>query len=382
MYLVLAQLLILFHFARSATIPQYRRDALPSPGTARFDARHVYGRKDIERRGTIETGEAAPWDSLWYQCTVGVGDQSFTLQFDSGSADLWIPAPQIESEIGSQHTFYEPSSSATLTGASWYQGYGEVNTASGVVYTDTVTFGSITLQNQPVEVATSTTFDDIGYDGILGISLGQNGISPSGTFPTFLNSVYDLLEEPVFTAKLTRPSETMGFYTFGYIDVDTLGGQTVLSTSVFPTEPGYWAFPSTVANIGGNLISIPDNVAIADTGTTLIKINELVLNEIYSLLGGGCDTTGLGNTPCIFPQNADIPSITLYVGEYGVTLDPEDLIFSPAGGEYQDYYVGSVQPSTEGFDVFGDYFLRNIYAIFNFTNGNQQFAFVPRVPGT
>jgi Eukaryotic aspartyl protease len=72
----------------------------------------------------------------------------------------------------------------------------------------------------------------------------------------------------------------------------------------------------------------------------------------------------------------------LYVGEYGVTLDPEDLIFSPAGGEYQDYYVGSVQPSTEGFDVFGDYFLRNIYAIFNFTNGNQQFAFVPRVPGT
>src|SRR5271168_5272494 len=93
MYLVLAQLFALFHFASSVSIPQNRRDGLKSSGTARFEARHVHGHKDIERRGYgIETSEPANYitDGGWYQCIVGVGDQSFTLQFDSGSSDLWI----------------------------------------------------------------------------------------------------------------------------------------------------------------------------------------------------------------------------------------------------------------------------------------------------
>jgi len=380
MYVVLAQLFALFHFASSVSIPQNRRDRLPSLGRARFDARHVHGHKDIERRGTVETAETAYLEgSNWYQCTVGVGDQSFTLQFDSGSVVLWIDGPETEPEIGDQHTFYEPSSSASqVNGLTWSQAY-DIGSASGVVYTDTVTFGDITLHNYPVAVATTTDFVDPGLDGILGVSLGVNGVSPDG-IPTFLNSVYGLLEEPVFTAKLTRPGENAGFYTFGYID-DTLGGQTIQWAPVVPTnDQGYWAFPSTIANIGGNIVYPPaDNIAFADTGTTLIFLNEAVLNEIYRLLEGTCDTTGLGDTPCIFPKNAQVPSITLYVQDHGVTLNPEDLVWK----EYsEDYYVGSVQPRTGSYDVFGDYFLRNVYAVFDFTNGSPQFGFVPRAPET
>jgi len=253
-----------------------------------------------------------------------------------------------------------------------------------VVYTDTVTLGSIAIENQPVEVETSeaSTFEIPGFDGIIGLALGSNGISQPNV-PTFLESIYGLqvLESQVYTAKLTRPNETVGFYTFGYIDEPTLGGQTPLYTPLVPTGPGFWAFPSTTANIGGNEISIPDNVAIADTGTTLILLSsDTVVNEIYSLLGGGCLNTTGGNPTCIYPQNADIPSITLYIGEYPVTLDPQDFAIAPAGEGYEGYNVGAVQPSTSGFDIFGDAFLINIYAIFDF--GNEQFGFVPRAPGT
>jgi hypothetical protein len=382
MYLVLAQLFALFHFASSVSIPQNRRDVLKSSGTARFEARHVRGHNDIERRGTIETVEPAVSDSNGdlYSCTVGVGDQSFTLQFDSGSTDFWISG-----------ALYQPNAdSAKSTDATWSATYGE-GQAQGVVYTDTVTFGSITLPNQPVEVAReeASMFSSPGFDGILGLGLGPNHVSQANV-PTFRESVYDLLELPLFTAKLTRPNENVGFYTFGYIDASTLGGRTPQYTPVKTTGDSaiyWWSFPSANSEIGGQSVpGLPaDNIAIADTGTSLIYVNDDLVNAIYTALRGGCETTGLGDTPCIFPQNADIPSITLYIGEYPVTLDSQDIIVGPAGEGYEDYYVGSVQPRTyinSPVDVFGDRFLRNIYAIFDFTNGDEKFGFVTRAKDT
>ena len=194
---------------------------------------------------------------------------------------------------------YHPSDSAKFTDVTWSETYGD-GQASGVVYYDTVTFGSITLQNQAVEVATeeaSTFSTDPGFDGILGLSLGPNHISQPNV-PTFLESVYDLLESPLFTAKLTRPNENVGFYTFGYIDAGTLGGRTPQYTPVYTTGYSsiYWSFPSTIAKIGGQSVPVPaDNIAIADTGTTLIYVNDVLLNEIYTALRGTCSTTGLGD---------------------------------------------------------------------------------------
>lgn len=169
------------------------------------------------------------------------------------------------------------------------------------------------------------------------------------------------------------------------IDTDTLGGQIPQYTPVYTSgnSSAYWSFRSTAAMIGAQSVpGIPaDNIAIADTGTTPILVNDVLLDEIYIALGGTCSTTGLDGNPCIFPQNSEIPSITLYVGEYSVTLNTEDLIFE----DYGDYYIGSVQSRTQAnsqVDVFGDCFLRNIYAIFDFTSGNEQFGFVTRAPET
>ena len=383
MHLVLARLLALFDLANSFTIPEVRRDDLLSLGSARFNLIDVRSEKYIDRRGNVESEQSAYSTRGWYKCIVGVGNQSFTLQFDSGSADLWIPEPQTESENPQASMFYEPNSSARpLTGATWSQLYDGGYEASGVVYTDTVTFGSLILQNQLVEVATKTTMID-PVDGIIGLSLGTNGISPPG-LPTFLDNIYGVLQEPVFTAKLTRPTENVGFYTLGFIDADTVGGRLIQWTPVVPTEVGSWAFSSTTANIGGTVISLPaSNIAVADTGTSLIRINDLVINELYRVLNGSCNTD-LTDTPCIFPENAEIPSITLYVGDYGVTLSPQDIVWGTAQG-YPGYLIGSVQPRVElasNVDTFGDVWLNNVYAIFDFTSGNQQFGVVARAPGT
>lgn len=381
MYYLLVHLLALSPLAASLSIPHIPRDASPSPGTARFDAIHARGHKGLRPRGSDETSELAYAMNGWYECSVGIGDQVFTLQFDSGSADLWVNGPTTESEIGSDHTFYIPGPSATLLpDVTWSETYGGGYGASGVVYYDTVTFGNIYLENQPVEVANISTMVS-PVDGILAVSLGSNTITPPG-YPTFLESVYDYLAQPVFTAKLTRPEEDVGFYTFGYIDSDTVGEQTIQWTPVLSTDAGYWAFASTIADIGGNVLSLPGNVAIADTGTTLIRINDYVVGEIYGLLGGTCETS-MSDTPCIYPENATVPSITLYVGNYGVTLGPDDLNFGPVDA-YPGYIVGSVQPRFEvaDVDIFGDVWLNNVYAIFDFTAGNPQFGFVPRAPGT
>lgn len=103
-----------------------------------------------------------------------------------------------------------------MTDLIWFETYG-IGQAGGVVYHDIVTLGSIELQNSPVEIATeeaSQFSTDPGFYGIIGLGLGPNHISQPN-IPTFLESIYDLLESPVYTAKLIRPNENVGFYTFG-----------------------------------------------------------------------------------------------------------------------------------------------------------------------
>lgn len=79
-----------------------------------------------------------------YLATVGIGTpaQNLALDFDTGSADLWVWSTELSSstrsQYGSSHTIFDPSKSSTFkktSGSTWQIQYGDGSTASGDVGT-------------------------------------------------------------------------------------------------------------------------------------------------------------------------------------------------------------------------------------------------------
>lgn len=78
------------------------------------------------------------------------------LDFDTGSADLWVFSSELSSSESAGHTVYDPSQSGTaqkLQGYTWNITYGDGSSSSGNVYTDTVTVGGVSVTGQAVELA-------------------------------------------------------------------------------------------------------------------------------------------------------------------------------------------------------------------------------------
>lgn len=111
-----------------------------------------------------------------YLAPVTIGGQTLNLDFDTGSADLWVFSSELSTSELSGHSYYNPSDSTTATqleGYTWDISYGDGSGASGVVYTDTVEIGGVTATSVAVEAATSISSefsDDTDNDGLVGLA--------------------------------------------------------------------------------------------------------------------------------------------------------------------------------------------------------------------
>ena len=343
-------------------------------------------RRDVTLGNVSATFELPP--SYSSPLTVGEGESAttFNLIFDTGSADLWILSTALSAVAftgnTTPHNLYNPASSTSavlLPGDTFNISYADNSGASGPVYSDTVNLGGIVIKNQAIGAATIATSTLIAgeQDGLLGLSLQRNTIFPDRV-PTFIQNFlnYPNLTERLFTCSLTRPKEIEpAFFTFGYIDQQLVGSQQIQYTNV-NTEFGNWEVLSEFVVINGQRIERPGNTAILDTGTSNIFVSDDILPAIYAPLGGyySIDIQGW-----VFPANVvSLPTIVLPVGNFSVTLAPEDMVYEVSG----DLVYGPVQSRGDSrVDIFGDVWLWNVYAIYDIESVvNARFGFVPRNP--
>ncbi|KAJ7160975.1 acid protease [Mycena filopes] len=314
-------------------------------------------------------------DGLEYTGTVSIGTpgQKFVIDFDTGSADLWVPSSSCTSSTCSSKSKFKAASSSTATKKSgtFKIAYGDGSTVSGPVYTDKVSVAGVEATGQTFSPVTtlSSSFADDPTDGILGLA-----------FPAISN----LNENPFFNTAVAQGSVTasqFGFFLANNGSELFLGGS---NSKLFTGKPefhdvdgtsGFWQIGSATAKVGSST-AVSDIDTIIDSGTTLAYGPPAMVKTLYDKVPGSAlfdEQNGYYSFPCATP-----PEIAFSWGgaDWAISADSINLGTTEDGS---DQCVGALagQDIGLGSNVFllGDVFMSSVYTVFDFEDqGSVGFA--------
>lgn len=281
-------------------------------------------------------------------------------------------------------TSCEPSSTGKSTGGSVSVGYGS-GSFSGTEYTDTVSFGGLTVSSQSIGAASQST-GFTGVDGIIGfgpVDLTENTVSGANTVPTFMDNLHsqgsissEVLGVSFRPESGSDSSDTNGELTLGGTDSTKYSG----SITYFPkltsgAASPYWGISIASFAYGSTTLATSGS-GIVDTGTTLIYIPTSAYNKFLSATGGTTDSSsGLSSFTTEPTSNFDIT-----FGSTTYTLTPSQYLVPSAqysfyGLSSGTYYSWINDGGSSGVDtIIGQKFLENYYAVFDTTNSQIGFA--------
>ncbi|KAG2139040.1 aspartic peptidase domain-containing protein [Suillus clintonianus] len=307
-------------------------------------------------------------NTSWFGAiSVGTPLQNFTADFDTGSADFFLPGPSCDVQC-SGHTLFNPnsSSSAVALGKSFQLSFGDKSTAEGQQYNDTVSIGGLTATAQTLGVASNTSgFLKEKFDGLMGMS-----------FP----SLSHFPAEPVFNTLVSQGAVSESVFAFKLASSGSelhLGGvNSALYKGSFTyapvTKQAFWQIDGDGIWINGNQI-VKTFSAIVDTGTTLIVGNSSVVSQFYAAITNATEVQpGIYTLPC----NA-IPNMSITIGGKAFPLSTDTFNKGPTDSSGK-ICIGGVQGSDSVGDQFqwilGDVFMRNVYTAFDVGNSRIGFA--------
>ncbi|KAI0683972.1 acid protease [Cytidiella melzeri] len=333
---------------------------------------HSENNYSLRKRATSMALKDDNSGELW-EGTIAVGTpaQSFTVTFDTGSSDIFLPGPSCNSAACKGHKKYQPGQSSTSadSGRNFALNYGS-GSVQGRQYTDTVIFDDLTATKQALGAATtySTNFGLSNFppDGLVG--MGYQTISRFNSPPLFQSFVsQDQLTPPIFAFKLTGSDSEL-----------RLGGvNDALYTGSFTYAPvttqGYWQVTLGSVNVNNAAVSSLRNLqSIIDTGTTLILAPSAQVQALYAAIPGSRKAyKEVGNGFYTFPCSST-PVVSLTFSGRSFNVDPKYFNLGRLQGSND--CVGAVVGTSFNFWVVGDTFLQNVYSSFDLGNNRVGFA--------
>ncbi len=221
-----------------------------------------------------------------------------------------------------------------MQGSTFNISYGDGSFSRGPVVTDTVDIGGATVEKQAIGIpnAVSQSFtQDVNSNGLVGLGFSKiNTIKPQKQ-KTFFDNVLPNLSQPVFTASLK--AGVAGAYEFGNIDKSQFQGD-LTSVPVDATR-GFWQFGSAqfaVGNGTSQTASTGSGTAIADTGTSLMLMDDEIVQAYYAEVDGARQSPEVGGF--VFPCASVLPDLKVAVGDrYMAVISGKLMNFARAGSD-------------------------------------------------
>ncbi|XP_062053827.1 pepsin II-4-like [Lepus europaeus] len=347
-------------------LKDYLKTHSPNPATKYFP-NAAYAKRSTEKMENYMDAE------YFGTISIGTPPQDFTVIFDTGSSNLWVPSIYCSSLACAFHNQFNPKKSSTYkaTDKTLSIAYG-TGSMTGILGYDIVKVGSIDDTHQIFglsETEPGDTFVFAPFDGILG--LGYPSISSSDATPVFDN-MWDqrLVSEDLFSVYLSSDDKKGSLVMFGGIDESYYKG----SLHWVPVSyEGYWQFTMDSVTINGKTIACADSCqAIIDTGTSLLAGPTNAISKIQRHIRAYENSEGEAIVKC-----SDINSLP-------------DVVFTIHGVKYplpaSAYILKEDDVCTSGFEgmdldtstgelwILGDVFIRKYFTVFDRANNKLGLA--------
>ncbi|KAI9276214.1 endopeptidase [Sporodiniella umbellata] len=303
------------------------------------------------------------------EITLGTPPQTFTVVFDTGSSNLWVPSTHCTSIACFLHKRYDASSSSTYSknGTEFAIQYG-TGSLEGFISQDTLNVGGLQVDGQGFAESVKEpglTFAFAKFDGIFG--LGYDTISVKHTTPPFYHMANrDLVDEPLFSFWLNdaaEGSEEGGELLLGGINPDRYHGDIHWSDV---QRKGYWEIKMENIKFGGEYIDIDPVGAAIDTGSSLLVAPTTVAALINKELGAEKNWAGQYTLDC-----ATVPSLPEFCFVFhgkDFCLQGKDYVLE-VQGQCISGFMGMDIPEPAGpLWIVGDVFLRKFYSVYDLGN--------------
>jgi hypothetical protein len=347
----------------------------PSFPTQLLDARYA-SRGPFVGMTSVDVGEGKSENVIikdysnaqyYGEVMIGTPPQKFTVVFDTGSSNLWVPKVNCQNcgywfIHGGKNKFdNSQSTSYKADGSDFHIQYGSGD-VQGYFSVDTVTLADdIVITDQKFAEVSNAGGLGVGYimgqfDGILG--LGFEGLSLGGAKTVFKNAIdQKVVAQPVFAFSLGDNADgelTLG----GYDDSKFKGDITWIPLS----EPKYWQID--IEDITAGSYSSGTTNGIVDSGTSLITGPSTSIIKIALSVGAMPNIMGQYTIDCAKVPN--LPDLEFKINGQVWKVPGKDLVIESAGTCL--FAMMGMDIPTGPQWILGDVFMRKFYTIFDYEN--------------
>ncbi|KAJ1897758.1 aspartic proteinase precursor [Kickxella alabastrina] len=335
------------------------------------DAKMITIRLSSFQANINKTDAAVPpgnrgFQSYFGSIELGTPPQKFSVVFDTGSSDFWIPSINCDSTACLAHSRFNSSMSDTFITSHlpFSLNYG-TGGLMGQVGSDTLRIGDVSVPGVHVGLAThmGKFFRSTHFDGVFGLGFPKLSRTQSKP-PVFVMACEGLLEKPVFSfwVKEGRNGQHAGGeVVLGGVNPSRFEGKVRTLPLV---RKMYWEVELNGLFINDSPVpNLTSQTAIIDTGTSLIVLPAFDADIVNQFLGAVplYDEYGLYAIDC---YKNDKPTVKFGFGGETFAIKPRHYILPVGKDRCVTAFAASMSPELNRW-VIGNSFLRAWHTTFD-----------------